>query len=136
MVKDFLGCDPYSIHGPNGKTWQEWHMQAYVVQEARRMGYVVAADMNAGKRNGAKAKAEGMQAGETDLRFYLPGAMMALIELKRGGNLTPRKTWGSVSKAQKELHETLRGLGFYVAVVFADSPAAMWDKVRELLPEL
>lgn len=128
MVKEFLGCDPTLPHGPNGKTWQEWHMQAYVVQEARRMGYCVAADMNAGKRNGARAKAEGMQAGETDLRFYLPGAMMALIELKRKG--------GSVSKAQKELHQTLRLLGFYVAVVFADSPADMWDKVRALLPDI
>lgn len=124
----FLGCDPYSVIGPAHKQWKEWQMQAYCVQEARRMGYCVAADMNAGQRNGARAKAEGMQAGETDLRFYLPMGQMKLIELKRKG--------GSVSKVQKDLHSRLAIFGHSVTVIFADCPGAMWDQVRACLPEI
>ena len=110
--------------------WKEWQLQAYVVQEARRAGYCVAGDMNQGRRSGkqaALAKATGMLAGETDLRFYLPGAKICLIELKKAD--------GRMSEAQKQHHSHLMDLGFWPYVVYAHTPAGAWEKVHEILKD-
>jgi hypothetical protein len=56
-------------------------------------------------------RAQGMTAGEPDLRFYLPQGRLLLIELKAEG--------GSVSAEQKARHATLAALGFKVRVVKA-----------------
>lgn len=56
-------------------------------------------------------RAQGMTAGEPDLRFYLPGGRVMLIELKAQG--------GSVSAVQKARHAQLRALGCSMHVVKA-----------------
>jgi hypothetical protein len=91
----------------------EEYFQLDVAQQLRRWGLDFAADMNRGKRSmsaGMLAKAMGMQAGETDLRVYMPGGRIVLIELKCPPN--------GLSAAQKERHPKLRALGFEVYVLF------------------
>lgn len=110
--------------------WKEWQLQAYVVQEARRVGYCIAGDMNQARRNGkqaALAKATGMLAGETDLRVYLPGGRICLIELKKND--------GRLSEAQKEHHIWLKDLGYWPYVVYARTPIGAWEQVREILKD-
>lgn len=74
-------------------------------------------------------RAQGMTAGEPDLRFYLPGARLLLIELKADK--------GTVSPVQKARHALLRAFGFDVHVVRASTPqeacAAVWAIVGAAL---
>ena len=72
----------------------------------------------------AKMRAQGMTAGEPDLRFYLPGGRTLLIELKAGA---------AVSRVQKDRHALIRGLGFVVHVVRAKTPAEAVAAVRAIL---
>ena len=109
--------------------WHEWQIQAYIVQESRRAGYLVAGDMNAGKRNPGQAKATGILAGAPDLRYYLGGPRLIQIELK----VEPK---GRLSQDQKDLHASLAAMGFEVHTVFARTPLAGWDRVRGILPPL
>lgn len=57
-------------------------------------------------RKRAQMRAQGMAAGEPDLRFYLPRGRLLSIELKGDG--------GTRNKAQKERHALLERLGFEV----------------------
>ena len=105
--------------------WKEWELQAYIIQEARRAKYVVAGDMNAGKRNPGQAKATGILAGEPDMRFYLEGPRLVLIELKT------KK--GIVSEGQLKHHDKLKLFGFEVYTVFGESPVDAWEKTLNCL---
>lgn len=117
----FLGQDPVDF----SHKWEEWHIQAYVVQEARREGFLVTADMAAGQRSPLMAKAVGLLAGHPDLSFWLQGGRIVLVELK-----TSR---GKLSKAQKRHQEALAVLGHAVHTVFATCPVDGWEKVQALL---
>ena len=120
-MKLFLGKSPDDA----SHLWSEDHIQMYVVQMARKAGYYVAADFNAGKRNPSKAKAMGMLAGVPDLRFYFPHGKIVWIELK-----TNR---GALSESQKNHQAILQRNGHTVATVFAATPVSGWEQVAALL---
>jgi hypothetical protein len=118
----FLGRDAES-----GK-WSEDFCQMYVIQEARRAGYDVAASLEAGKRSkvtGSRLKAMGMVSGEPDLRFYLPRGKIKMVELKTAK--------GKLSDKQLKRHEELLLLGHDVATVYCENPVDGWGKVKEFL---
>lgn len=117
----------------------EWRLQAAGVRALRAMpGYgdrlapgvrfTLAGDFNAARRSpqeAVKAKATGLTAGEHDVRVYLEGGRLGLIEVKnRNGRLSP---------AQKERHPLLAGLGFglqaVVKVSTEDEAAAEFVRV-------
>lgn len=102
----------------------EWKLQAAAVRALRALPsfngrFTLAADMAAGKRgrtNAAIAKATGMVSGEHDLRLYLEGGRLGLIEYK--------SEKGRISPEQRDRHALLYRLGFgYQAVVKATSEA-------------
>ncbi|MFC5584456.1 VRR-NUC domain-containing protein [Nitratireductor kimnyeongensis] len=84
--------------------------------QAARTGkpaFTFAADQNAARR-GPKARSEalrtGMVAGEHDLRIYMAGGRLGLIENKVGNPETG--SGGKLSPAQKLRHALLEALGF------------------------
>lgn len=87
-------------------------MQAEAVRALRALPqfgrrFTVAGDMNAARRGPAMAaiaKATGMAAGEPDVRVYMAGGHLGLIELKTAT--------GRLSPAQRDRHNLLRRLGF------------------------
>lgn len=97
----------------------EWELQAAMVRALRAMPeyvddaadvrpgtFTLAGDFNAARRSmreAAKAKATGLTPGEHDLRIYLDGGRLALIEVK---GTAP------VSKDQRKRHALLDALGF------------------------
>jgi len=95
----------------------EWRLQGAAVTALRRAkdngwNIRVAGDMNAGRRSPREAglaSATGMNPGEPDLRVYLPGGKLLLIEFKAKG--------GTVSVEQKAAHAELKALGFEVIVM-------------------
>lgn len=112
------------------KATPEWRLQAAVVSEFHRwqdrgFEFEFAGDMNAGKRNGARAILCGLKAGETDLRLYLPGATLKMIELKTGT--------GKLNEDQKKRHAKLRALGFEIETVYAKTPEEAVKKCGTLL---
>lgn len=121
----------YNIHNRKpvkpAPRYAEWQIQAYVVAELFRLGILCHGDQNAGKRGpraAAQAKATGMCAGWPDLQIVLPHRVV-FVEFKLVG--------GVVSKAQREVHQRLDELGFYVNVVYADTPEDAWERVKLLL---
>lgn len=115
-------------------TPREWRLQAAAVtalQRARMGGWPirVAGDMNAARRTLREtglAVATGMRAGEPDLRVYMPGARLLLIEYKRG------KT-GRASAGQIEAHAELTRLGFDVITL---APANEDEAAAQTLAEV
>lgn len=108
----------------------EWRLQAAVVADFHKaqdagMAFEFAGDMNAGKRNGTRATVTGLKAGEPDLRLYLPGGRLKMIELKAHK--------GVLSLAQRLRHKKLRELGFEIETVQADYPEDAVTKCRKLL---
>lgn len=100
---------------------QEWELQAAQVRALRAMPeygrqFLLAGDMNAERRGPkarAKAVATGMTAGEPDVRIYVTGGRLFMIENKVGnGRLTPD---------QVRRHADLHRLGFTIEVVRAES---------------
>lgn len=99
---------------------EEWVIQAEIVRQLRAMPefasnaedvrhgmFTLAGDFNAarrGAREAAKAVATGLTKGEHDIRVYLHGGRLGLIEVK--GEETPLK------KEQRERHALLAALGF------------------------
>src|ERR1035437_795373 len=89
-IKDglFLGKDP----ADTAVKWAEDHLQMYIVTQSYRDGYVFAAGLEGVSKSlpaAGKAKAMGMAAGETDLRYYFAGGYTVMIELKTSdGKLT------------------------------------------------
>jgi hypothetical protein len=99
---------------------EEWVLQAEIVRQLRALPefvddaahvrpgtFTLAGDFNAARRSmreAAKAKATGLTPGEHDVRLYLDGGRLALIEVK--AERTP------VSRVQKDRHALLAALGF------------------------
>lgn len=108
----------------------EWKLQAAVVSDFHKCQdagweFEFEGDMAAGKRNGARAKLTGLKAGSPDLRIFLPGARLGLIEMK--GAKTP------VSEDQIKRHAALEALGFKVHVVRASTEVEAASKCRTIL---
>jgi hypothetical protein len=108
----------------------EWKLQAAVVSDFHKcqdMGwdFEFAGDMNAGKRNGARAKLTGLKAGEADIRIYLPGAKLGMIEMKNEK--------GELSDDQIKRHGKLEALGFKIHVVQASTEVEAASKCRKIL---
>jgi len=103
-------------------------LQVGVVAWLRCNGYDVASDqggLRTSYRQAKRAKAAGMMAGEPDLRIYLPGGKLCLIEMKAAT--------GRVSTVQKERHAVLASLGFPVHVVQAATIRDAIDKVKGIM---
>jgi len=96
---------------------KEWVLQAAAVRALKALPefgkrFALAADMAAHKRSpkdATIAKATGLTPGEHDLRIYLEGGRLALIEYKAGK--------GAVRKVQRDRHALLHGLGFTLQAV-------------------
>lgn len=95
----------------------EWCLQAAQVRALRSMPeygvrFAIAGDFNAGRRSpqqSIQAKATGLTSGEHDLRIYLEGGRLGLIENKgEKGRLSPE---------QKDRHALLGRLGFNLQAV-------------------
>ena len=104
----------------------EWRLQAAAVTALKKLPsyeslFLLAGDMNAGKRNAAKAKSNGLTAGEPDLRIYIKGGRLLLLELKAAK--TP------VSKDQRDRHKALAALGHKVLLIRAGDGPEMAAKV-------
>lgn len=90
----------------------EWQLQAEACRQLRALPefnkrFAFAGDMAAAKRTrqGATiAKATGLTQGEHDLRFYLEGGILGLIEMKEGN--------GTLKPVQRDRHALLYRLGF------------------------
>ena len=90
----------------------EWEYQAAQVRALKAMPeygsqFLIAGDQNAARRGPkaqVQAKATGMEPGEFDLRVYMAGGVLGLIENKVGR--------ASLSPAQKQRHADLERLGF------------------------
>jgi hypothetical protein len=100
---------------------KEWELQAAQVRALRAMPeygklFLLAGDQNSAKR-GPRAQQEaiaaGMTPGEADLRIYVAGGQLRMIENKVGN--------GRLSPAQVERHAALARLGFTVEVVRAEA---------------
>lgn len=96
---------------------KEWEGQAAQVRALRALPeygkqFLLAGDMNA-ERRGPRAQviaaATGMTPGEADLRIYLAGGKLRMIENKVGN--------GKLSPAQVKRHAALTRLGHQVEVV-------------------
>lgn len=110
----------------------EWRLQAAVVSAFHKLqdegkNFEFAGDMNAGKRNGARALLCGLKAGETDIRVYLPNATLKMIELKTSK--------GVLSEDQIKRHEKLMALGFEIQIVKAKTNEEVVEKCTKLLAD-
>ncbi|TCR07250.1 VRR-NUC domain-containing protein [Neorhizobium sp. JUb45] len=112
---------------------KEWELQAAQVRAFRAMPaygkrFLLAGDQNAAKR-GPRAQQEaiaaGMTPGEADLRIYLAGGQIRMIENKVGK--------GRLSTAQRDRHAALARLGHDVTVVSATTPADAASQAVELV---
>lgn len=112
---------------------REWELQAAQCRRLRNMPeygklFLLAADMNAGKR-GPRAQVEaiasGMTPGEPDLRIYISGGRLGMIENKVDkGRLRPD---------QVTRHADLIRLGFDVRVVSSVTEADAADQAEALV---
>lgn len=103
--------------------WQEWQIQAYIVQESRRKGLFIEGDQNAAKRSyaaAAKAKAAGMLSGSPDMRVLKPEGKIKWVELK--------KHYNDLSPNQDHWHKVAKALGHDVSTIFADTPKEGWEQ--------
>lgn len=134
MIRKQLGISDLARypteHDNEDFPWSEDAIQAKICSALRARGIVHAADQNMGRRSkaeGARRKLAGMAAGEPDLRIYLDGARLILIELKtRDGKLT---------KSQQVRIPLLRKLGFSVHIVHAKSPQDGANKVLAIIDD-
>ncbi|MBB6299926.1 VRR-NUC domain-containing protein [Rhizobium leucaenae] len=102
---------------------KEWELQAAQVRALRAMPeygkqFLLAGDQNSAKRGPRaqmEATAAGMTPGEADLRIYLAGGQLRMIENKVGK--------GRLSPAQIDRHAALARLGHAIEVVRADACA-------------
>ncbi|MCE6993074.1 hypothetical protein [Dyadobacter sp. CY323] len=114
--------------------WSEADIQSYIVYKLREWQEVEPGvfEFEAGMEGikltihaAKKAKALGMGNGFTDLKFYLPGGRMCLIELKAKR--------GVLTDSQKERHPKLAMLGFKIHVVKAKTPVDGLNQVIGLM---
>lgn len=120
----------------------EWKLQAAAVRALRAIPefgcrFTLAADMAAHKRrpqDASIAKATGLVAGEADLRLYLDGGRLALIEFKTTAAALKKKKTGGLDPAQVERHALLWRLGFTrQAVVIAATEADAAEQAVSLV---
>lgn len=118
----------------------EWEAQAEAVKELKAhpsydTEFTIAGDFNAAKRSkaeAAKAVATGIAAGEPDLRVYMIGGVLGLIEYKVNAR---------VSNEQKARHALLRRLGFtHIEIIKAatieDAAKQSVDLINKWLEEV
>jgi len=110
---------------------QEWLLQAEAVRRLRAMPeyasaadnvrpgtFTLAGDFNAGRRGkqeSVKAKATGLTPGEHDVRVYMHGGRLGLIEMKGAETVLRRE--------QKERHALLAALGFKRQAIIREATA-------------
>lgn len=90
--------------------------------------FTIAGDMNAARRGpvaALEAKRTGMAPGEADLRIYVSGGVLVMIENKNGG--------GHLSQEQKDRHALLDRLGFQVWTVKTDDKSRAADAAERIL---
>jgi len=90
----------------------ENRLQSDIVRELRKMGLMVVAIPNGGKRRPREArqlKNRGVVAGFPDIQVMRPNKRVDLLELKTGD--------GKLSDKQFDLHAKLTSMGFAVHVV-------------------
>ncbi len=117
MTEFFLGKDI-----SKGK-WQEWQIQSYIIQQARRAGHFIEGDQNAAKRSygaAAKAKATGMLSGSPDMRLLKSNGKIKWIELK--------KHYNDLIPSQEKWHKDAIALGHDVNTIYADTPKEGYEK--------
>lgn len=115
--------------------YSEAYLQAEQIAECERLAklghpFAVAAGLEGvplTPKKRREMRQQGMAAGEPDLRFYFSGPRLILLENKAEG--------GTVSKAQKERHALLSGLGFDVRIARMTSPQEARAVVRALVEE-
>ncbi|MDO3431173.1 VRR-NUC domain-containing protein [Rhizobium sp. CBN3] len=98
---------------------KEWELQAAQVRALRGMPeygkqFLLAGDQNSAKRGPRaqmEASAAGMTPGEADMRIYIAGGQLRMIENKVGR--------GRLSPAQVDRHAALARMGFTVDVLRA-----------------
>ena len=98
------------------KPWKEWCVQAYIVQELRKDGYLVHGDGNGlslSPRGIAQKTVCGAQKGWPDLTILLPNGITLFIELKVSAQISPE---------QNKLHSKISTLGHNISVVRAKTP--------------
>lgn len=113
----------------------EWRLQAAQVRRLRAMPefgrqFLLAGDMASGKRGPraqVEAKATGLTPGEPDLRVYLAGGRLLLIE-----NKTLK---GRLSPEQIARHEDLKRIGHPVLVIRAATEADAAEKAESAVRE-
>jgi hypothetical protein len=113
----------------------EWKLQAVVVSDwhkriDRGERFAFAGDMNGVSltpSQAGRAKLTGITSGEPDLRIFLSGGRLKMIEMKAEK--------GVLSKSQKERHELLRSLGFEIKVVKANSEESAIHQCGKLLDD-
>ena len=122
MNKLYLGRDPCDLT----YDWKEWHLQAYVVMQARRANLLVHGDQNGASKTPkgwSQGAATGMLKGWPDLVFVLD--RLIFVELKRGKEKR--------SEEQIKIHDALQAINVEVHTVNADCPAECWNKVNYIL---
>lgn len=111
----------------------EWQLQAAQCRALRALPeygkrFLFAGDQNAAKRGStatAQAKAAGMTPGEADLRIYLEGGRLGLIENKVGR--------AGLTESQVTRHPQLAAIGNPVAVLRATSEADAAEQAVRLV---
>ena len=110
---------------------EEWRLQAEVVRRLRAMPeyasaatqvrngtFTMAGDFNAGRRGkqeSVKAKATGLTPGEHDIRVYMHGGRLGLIEMKGAETALRRE--------QRDRHALLTALGFTRQAIIREATA-------------
>ena len=117
-------------------TMPEWRLQeacvsaldSYLRDNAGAFAYAAGLEgVRLRPRQRAAMRAQGMTAGEPDLRFYLPSGKLIMVELKTSK--------GATSAVQKARHAALRDLGHVVYVVKAKTPEGAARAVLALVCE-
>jgi hypothetical protein len=143
LLKNADGSTKFDWADPE-LNWLEWHLQAAMAQvlgrlERSGLDFTYAADqsgLSSSKGQAAIAKAAGMKEGEPDLRLYLPGPRLVLVEVKRGARAAKGGRKGRISIEQKFRREKLEALGFEVRTVWPTCPADAINIITELMREL
>lgn len=120
----------FKKHDINSGSWYEWEIQAYIIQEARRIGLFIEGDQNAGKRSyaaAARAKACGMLAGTPDMRVLTHGGIVIFIELKKKN--------GELSPAQEEWQQKAKDTHHHVYTIYADTPGEAWSQFKSYVKD-
>lgn len=113
--------------------WSESDLQIAQAQWLKRHKEYNNTFTFAGDQNGlssspvakARAKAEGLQAGEPDMRLYFNNCRLVLVENKRKGNYA--------SEVQKERIALLEKLGYTCYIVTANCPNDAVEKMKNIV---